>query len=115
MKTKITHSLHDYIDLYHGEVRLFRYVYEPKTKAYESPKPYFHPLSTLAGNKVSIFRPYDHVWNIRSFERPGKSREDVADAHERRNGLSGQASRYSCSPSNSRRSASSTSFSVYSA
>ena len=30
----------------------------------ESPKPYFHPLRTLAGDEVSLYRPYDHLWHI---------------------------------------------------
>lgn len=63
MKARLTHSLHDNMELFYGETRLFRYVYMPKTDQYESPKPYFHPLYTLAGNKVSIFRPYDHIWH----------------------------------------------------
>lgn len=64
MKTALTHKLHDYIELQYQEQTLFRYVYEPETAQVESPRPYFHPLRTLAGNKVSIFRPYDHVWHI---------------------------------------------------
>jgi hypothetical protein len=29
----------------------------------ESPKPYFHPLRTLAGEEVTLFRPHDHPWH----------------------------------------------------
>ena len=63
MNIKLTHTLHDCIELGYGEILLFRYVYEPKMEATESPKPYFHPLCTLAGNEVTLFRPYDHVWH----------------------------------------------------
>jgi hypothetical protein len=38
-------------------------VYEPATPADEAPKPYFHPLRTLAGNDVTVFRPHDHLWH----------------------------------------------------
>jgi hypothetical protein len=42
---------------------LFRYIYQSQVPGRESPKPYFHPLKTLAGNEVSLFRPYDHLWH----------------------------------------------------
>ena len=42
---------------------LFRYVYEPWEPQLESPKPYFHPLRTLDGELVSLYRPHDHVWH----------------------------------------------------
>lgn len=45
-----------------GEL-LLRYVCAPKTDPIESPKPYFHPLRTLRGNVVTIFRPTDHPWH----------------------------------------------------
>jgi len=63
VKTTLIHVMHDYVELrYQGEP-LFRYVYEPGTPAVESPKPYFHPLRTLAGNEVTVFRPHDHPWH----------------------------------------------------
>lgn len=46
-----------------GEVALFRYVYAPRMALRESPKPYFHPLRTLAGHVVTAYRPHDHVWH----------------------------------------------------
>jgi Family of unknown function (DUF6807) len=64
MKTTLTHTLHDAIEVAYQEQTLFKYVYEPKNPARESPRPYFHPLKTLAGNEVSLFRPYDHLWHI---------------------------------------------------
>jgi hypothetical protein len=42
---------------------LFRYVYEPDDPQAESPRPYFHPLATLGGDVVTIYRPHDHVWH----------------------------------------------------
>jgi hypothetical protein len=42
---------------------LFRYVYQPDDPQLESPRPYFHPLTTLGGDVVTVFRPHDHVWH----------------------------------------------------
>jgi hypothetical protein len=42
---------------------LFRYVYRPWDPQLESPRPYFHPLRTLGGDLVSLYRPWDHVWH----------------------------------------------------
>jgi len=42
---------------------LFRYVYQPGDPQMESPRPYFHPLATLGGDVVTIYRPHDHVWH----------------------------------------------------
>lgn len=63
MNTRLVHALHDAIELRHAGQLLLRYVYEPAMPAMESPKPYFHPLRTLAGNEVTIYRPHDHVWH----------------------------------------------------
>ncbi|MCA4134279.1 PmoA family protein [Arthrobacter sp. M4] len=46
-----------------GDTQIVRYVYLPDDDQYESPRPYFHPLTTLGGDEVSIFRPWDHVWH----------------------------------------------------
>lgn len=40
---------------------LLEYVYRPDVPANESPKPYFHPIRTLAGTVVTAFRPEDHL------------------------------------------------------
>jgi hypothetical protein len=42
---------------------LFRYVYAPGEAQAESPRPYFHPVRTLRGDLVSLYRPHDHVWH----------------------------------------------------
>lgn len=59
----LTHVHHSHLDLHYGDTKLFRYIYQPDTEQRESPKPYFHPLKTLAGNTVTNHRPYDHVWH----------------------------------------------------
>ncbi|MFE7618736.1 PmoA family protein [Streptomyces sp. NPDC057496] len=45
-----------------GGVELIAYVYRPEA-AWEAPKPYVHPLRTLADNVVSDYRPNDHRWH----------------------------------------------------
>lgn len=47
----------------HCGVELCRYVYRPPEPVIESPRPYFHPVRTLTGDVVSIYRPHDHVWH----------------------------------------------------
>jgi len=42
---------------------LLRYVYRPRDPQLESPRPYFHPLATLGGDVVTVYRPHDHVWH----------------------------------------------------
>ncbi|WP_426006321.1 PmoA family protein [Paenarthrobacter sp. NyZ202] len=42
---------------------LATYVYRPADDQYESPRPFFHPLTTLGGDEVTIYRPWDHVWH----------------------------------------------------
>jgi hypothetical protein len=60
---RVVHTLQDCVDVYAGEHLLFRYVYVPQTAQRESPQPYFHPLQTLAGETISIYRPHDHLWH----------------------------------------------------
>jgi hypothetical protein len=43
--------------------QLLRYVYRPWDAQVESPRPYFHPLRTLGGDLVTLYRPWDHVWH----------------------------------------------------
>lgn len=63
MKPTLTHVFDSHLDLHYGEQQLFRYVFRPTTDPFESTKPYFHPLNTLAGDTVTIHRPYDHIWH----------------------------------------------------
>lgn len=53
----------DHIDLTFDSHPLLRYVYQPQTPQLESPRPYFHPLYSLAGHPVTDFRPQDHPWH----------------------------------------------------
>jgi len=46
-----------------GDLELFRYVYLPNDPQLESPRPYFHPVRTLRGDLVTIYRPHDHIWH----------------------------------------------------
>jgi Methane oxygenase PmoA len=46
-----------------GDVEVASYVYRPDDSQKESPRPYFHPLRTLAGDTVTVFRPHDHTWH----------------------------------------------------
>ncbi|RKS06509.1 methane monooxygenase PmoA-like [Nocardiopsis sp. Huas11] len=49
--------------LTHDGEDLVRYVYRPWDAQVESPRPYFHPIRTLGGDTVSLYRPHDHVWH----------------------------------------------------
>jgi hypothetical protein len=42
---------------------LLRYVYRPRESQVESPRPYLHPIRTIGGRLVTIYRPHDHVWH----------------------------------------------------
>ncbi|MFI2565368.1 PmoA family protein [Paenarthrobacter sp. NPDC018779] len=46
-----------------GLQHIASYTYRPTDHQYESPRPYFHPLTTLGGDDVTISRPWDHVWH----------------------------------------------------
>lgn len=47
----------------HAGVELARYVVHSHAPAFEAPKPYLHPLRTLAGDLVTNYRPHDHRWH----------------------------------------------------
>ncbi|MSU50207.1 MAG: hypothetical protein EXS37_14170 [Opitutus sp.] len=42
---------------------LWCYVYVPQTPANEAPRPYAHPVYSLAGDVLTNFRPNDHPWH----------------------------------------------------
>jgi hypothetical protein len=46
-----------------GSRVLLHYVYAPATPAGEAPRPYAHPVNSLAGDTLSGFRPNDHPWH----------------------------------------------------
>lgn len=51
------------VELRVRDALLFRYVVRPGTAANESPRPYLHPLRSLAGDTLTNFRPNDHPWH----------------------------------------------------
>lgn len=51
------------LSVHYGEQKLFDYVYDCGSPQVESPRPYFHPVSTLAGEPVTLLKPPDHVWH----------------------------------------------------
>ncbi|GAA4217021.1 PmoA family protein [Actinocatenispora rupis] len=57
------HTLADRIVFRHDGTDLATYVFDPDVPAFESPKPYLHPLRTLAGDVVTGYRPHDHRWH----------------------------------------------------
>ncbi|MDP9794850.1 hypothetical protein J2S43_003362 [Catenuloplanes nepalensis] len=63
MTLHVDHKLGKEVTVSAGDVPIATYVYVPDTVRLESPKPYLHPLRTLAGDLVSLFRPHDHVWH----------------------------------------------------
>ncbi|MFI1966100.1 PmoA family protein [Streptomyces pathocidini] len=65
MSARITvnHTLGEAISVASGGTELLNYVYRPDPEAFESRKPYIHPLRTLSGSLVSGYRPNDHRWH----------------------------------------------------
>lgn len=47
-----------------ADTELFTYVYQSAADQYESPRPFIHPLRTLGGRLVSVYRPHDHLWHV---------------------------------------------------
>lgn len=60
---RLQHDIGRAVTLFAGDRLLSRYVYAPETEAKESPKPYFHPVNSLAGDTLTNFRPNDHPWH----------------------------------------------------
>ncbi|TDB85360.1 hypothetical protein E1091_16925, partial [Micromonospora fluostatini] len=63
MTLHVDHALGRDVTVSAGDLPLFTYTYRPDTARLESPKPYLHPVRTLSGDVVSLFRPHDHVWH----------------------------------------------------
>ncbi|MFB6984969.1 PmoA family protein [Streptomyces sp. NPDC056304] len=61
---RITHAHGDRITVTEerGGIDLISYVYRPEA-AWEAPKPYIHPMRTLADSVVTDYRPNDHRWH----------------------------------------------------
>ena len=62
-RLSVQHELERSVTVSCDGVPLLTYVYRPDDVQLESPRPYFHPLRTRAGELVSLFRPHDHVWH----------------------------------------------------
>lgn len=61
---RLTHESARHVEIATGDgALLFRYVYAPETPANEAPRPYAHPLRTIAGDPLTNFRPNDHPWH----------------------------------------------------
>jgi hypothetical protein len=60
---RLEHETGEAVTLRLGERLLCRYVYAPAAPAHESPKPYLHPVNTLAGDTLTNHRPNDHPWH----------------------------------------------------
>lgn len=63
MTLRADHRVGRSITISAEDTELFSYIYRPDTPVLESPKPYLHPIRTLGGDLVSLFRPHDHVWH----------------------------------------------------
>jgi len=60
---RLQHETGKAVTIFAGERLLCRYVYVSEVAYKESPKPYFHPLNSLAGDTLTNFRPNDHPWH----------------------------------------------------
>ncbi|MSU23135.1 MAG: hypothetical protein EXS32_04845 [Opitutus sp.] len=61
---QLRHEPHRHVEIVTGEgARLWRYVYAPATPANEAPRPFAHPVCSLAGDLLTNFRPNDHPWH----------------------------------------------------
>jgi hypothetical protein len=60
---RLQHESGKAVSLFAGDRLLCRYVYVSDVAHKESPKPYFHPLNSLAGDTLTNFRPNDHPWH----------------------------------------------------
>jgi hypothetical protein len=47
-----------------GDQVLFEYVFRPRLPRELAPRPYFHPVRTLAGTVLTRHQPEDHLWHL---------------------------------------------------
>jgi hypothetical protein len=60
----LQHEPGRHVDVTMGDgALLWRYVYAPGTPATEAPRPFAHPVRSLAGDTLTNFRPNDHPWH----------------------------------------------------
>src|SRR5437868_3533075 len=60
---RLEHDEGKAVRVYAGDALLCRYVYASGEKLNESPRPYFHPVNSIAGDTLTNFRPNDHPWH----------------------------------------------------
>lgn len=61
---QLRHEPHQHVEIVTARGGLlWRYVYNPRTPANEAPRPYAHPVCSLAGDVLTNFRPNDHPWH----------------------------------------------------
>ena len=63
MAFELTHAYNRSLEAAWDGRPLFTYTYAPATDPFETPKPHLHPVRTLAGNCVTVYRPHDHLWH----------------------------------------------------
>jgi hypothetical protein len=63
MVMSLAHGQDSWIACLWQGAELLRYVYRPPEPRLESPRPYFHPVRTLEGDLVTLYRPHDHAWH----------------------------------------------------
>ncbi|MFF8980348.1 PmoA family protein [Streptomyces cellulosae] len=63
MMLRVVHAYGDAVGVSVGDAEILRYVYRPDPEAFESRKPYAHPVRTLGGRVVTGYRPSDHRWH----------------------------------------------------
>ncbi|TDD72626.1 oxidoreductase [Jiangella aurantiaca] len=62
-RLQVTHAHGADVTVSFADVPIARYVYAPDPDTFEAPKPYLHPLRTIAGDVVTGYRPHDHRWH----------------------------------------------------
>jgi hypothetical protein len=62
-RLRLVHAYESHFDVSVDDTVIASYVYNALAPQWESPKPYFSPIRTLAGDVMTIFRPYDHPWH----------------------------------------------------
>lgn len=63
MTIRAVHELDRHVSVRVGEVEIAKYVYRLDPEPFEAPKPYVHPMRTLADDVVTCYRPHDHRWH----------------------------------------------------
>jgi hypothetical protein len=60
---RLQHDENRSVAVFSDDQLLFRYHYVPDTELKEAPRPYLHPVKTLRGDTLTVFRPNDHPWH----------------------------------------------------